>query len=120
MTISNIGPRMRRRVRAAPTDERDTFIQGRSSVPSLCDEFSETMRGLVVGSSPLTVTHALLLQGDEPLTREGIAATIGRPTYEIEGVLATLEEQGWLLSFRENGLEKYVLRAPSTGPRRQR
>lgn len=86
----------------------------RSSVPNLNDEFRETLRGLIAGTDPVTVTHALYIRGTESYTREGLAAAIGRPTYEIEGVLAALEEDGWVLRYWENGLEKIALNAPQT------
>lgn len=67
-----------------------------NTVPSLEEEFSETIRGLITDGEPSTVTHALLLDQGDPYTKEGIAAAIGQPTSKIEGILAALQEHGWL------------------------
>jgi hypothetical protein len=83
-----------------------------NAVPSLCDEYRQTLSNIVEGSEPTTVMHALLLERSDPPTKEGIAAILGRQTYEIEGVLESLDEEGWLLRFVENGLEKYALHGP--------
>ncbi len=83
----------------------------RRTTGQLCYEFTETMRGLIRDTGPRTVTHALLIS-ESPLTSEGLAAMLGRPTYEVNETLELLEDEGWILRFIENSLEKYVLQAP--------
>lgn len=81
-----------------------------SSLPSLEMEFGLTIRRIATGAPPTTVTHVLLQEVERPPTIETIAAVIGVATYEIEGIVAALEEHGYVLQFVENGLKKYLLR----------
>jgi len=83
----------------------------RTDLPTLGDEFTETIRDQANGASPSTVT-GLLLDAQRPLTRDDIAAYIGIPTAQIEGIIQGLLEFGWLRGVIENGWEKLELVAP--------
>jgi len=56
--------------------------------------------------------HALLVEREDVYTIEGLAAAIGRPTWQIEGTVIALQESGWLQTVAENGHEKYALTLP--------
>ena len=116
MTIHHDQEHTFRRHGAAPLgslmETRPIIDVYEATIPDLNAEFQATLRELISATEPRTVTHALLLNRERPPTREEIAVVIGRATFEIEGVLAALEESGWVVRFTENGLEKFALRAP--------
>lgn len=82
----------------------------RWTIPDLQQEYADTLRAIVAGTdTPMTVLHALIMHRDYALTIDGVAAVLGQQTYEVEGVLASLEAAGWIIRFSERGQEKYLL-----------
>lgn len=81
-----------------------------SAVPRLSDEFEKTISDIAMGDEPSTVTHVLLLERNRGLSKAAIAQRLGKTSFQIEGTLALLEEQGWVVRFTENAREKYIIR----------
>jgi hypothetical protein len=76
----------------------------------LSNEFERTISDIAMGEAPSTVTHVLLVERRRGLSKAAIASRIGKTSFDIEGILALLEQRGWVVRFTENGHEKYIVR----------